>query len=100
MSLYIAAAQHSVPDLPNGETRPGARPAPAAKDQLFAKMAVTRDTAIRERSSPSAKQVDTAAQGDTVKVTPVSTGAWSQIAHRGQLRWVKTAHLAKTRASK
>lgn len=100
MRSSLAAAQLSVTDLPNDVTRAGGRPAPAAKDQIFAKMAVTRDTAIRERSSPSAKQVDTAAQGDTVKVTPVSTGAWSQIVHRGQLRWVKTAHLAKTGASK
>ena len=100
MRSSLAAAQLSVTDLPNDVTRAGGRPAPAAKDQIFAKMAVTRDTAIRERSSPSAKQVDTAAQGDTVKVTPVSTGAWSQIVHRGQLRWVKTAHLAKTDASK
>src|SRR5699024_8303245 len=100
LSSSLAEAQLSVADTPNDATRAGGRPAPAAKDQIFAKMAVTRDTAIRVKGSDSAQQVATAAAGDTVKVTPVSSGAWSQIIHRGQLRWVKTANLAKTDASK
>lgn len=100
MTSSLAAAQLSVADTPNDVTRAGGRPAPAVKDQIFAKMAVTLDTAIRVQSSGSAQQVGTASAGDTVKVTPVSKGAWSQIIHRGQLRWVKTAHLAKTDASK
>lgn len=92
--LLATSVSSGEPSVSRGGDRPILEPAAAAADAIQGSLFVTADAAIRADAAPDSAVLASAARGQTVAVTGIVEGEWTQVLHNGLPRWVATSQLS------